>query len=82
MLVLTLAAMALAAAGQPQPQNDGAKAKPAKEHKTCRVEVVTGSIMNKRTCHTVQEWAAIDAANNQDARTSLDHARRSQIQAQ
>jgi hypothetical protein len=80
MLVLTLAAMALAAAGQPQPQNDGANAKPAKAHRTCRTEIVTGSIMNKRVCHTAQEWAAIDAANSEAARTSLDHARRSTVQ--
>jgi hypothetical protein len=40
-------------------------AKPAKVHKICRQEVDTGSIMPHSTCHTKEEWAAIEAANRQ-----------------
>lgn len=39
-------------------------AKPAKEKKICRSEEATGSIMVKRVCHTKDEWAAIDKAND------------------
>lgn len=38
-------------------------AKPKPEKKVCRSEVDTGSIMQKRVCHTAAEWKAIAAAN-------------------
>ncbi|TXC71252.1 hypothetical protein FSB78_10060 [Sphingomonas ginsenosidivorax] len=41
------------------------KAKPPKP--LCRKEDVTGSFFPARTCHTKEEWAAIDAANAQNA---------------
>jgi hypothetical protein len=45
--------------------------KPAKEKKICRQEDVTGSIMPRRTCHTKEEWAQIDASNSQYAQHVL-----------
>lgn len=48
---------------------------PAKPKKVCRSEQPTGSFIAKRTCHTAEEWKAIDAANGQNAHDALDHAR-------
>jgi hypothetical protein len=57
-------------------QREGEKGKnPPKEKKICRSEQVTGSIMPKRTCHTAQEWAAIDAQNQANANAALERAR-------
>jgi hypothetical protein len=44
-----------------------ASVKPAKEHKICREDVNTGSIMPHRTCHTREEWAEIDKADAANA---------------
>jgi hypothetical protein len=43
------------------PAADGAK--PVKPKKICRQDVDTGSIMTVSTCHTREEWAEIDKAN-------------------
>lgn len=51
-------------------------AKPVKEKKICRSEQTTGSYFAKRTCHTRDEWKAIDAANTDNAHAALDRARR------
>jgi len=40
-------------------------AAPAKEKKLCRNEVVSGSYMPHRTCHTKEEWEQIDEVNRQ-----------------
>lgn len=42
-----------------------AKVKPPKP--ICRSENTTGSMFPTRTCHTKEEWAAIDAANAANA---------------
>jgi len=52
-----------------------AAAKPEKPKKICRSEETTGSIMLTRVCHTKDEWAAIDKAN-QDASDQFNAARR------
>jgi hypothetical protein len=36
-------------------------AKPAKPKRVCREQDFTGSRMPQRTCHTADEWAAIDS---------------------
>lgn len=52
-------------------QNDAAD-QPAMEKKICRSERPTGSYFTKRTCHTREEWKAIDATNASDARLMRD----------
>jgi hypothetical protein len=47
------------------PATATAAAKPAKVRKICQVETDTGSIMPHTTCHTKEEWAAINAQNQQ-----------------
>jgi hypothetical protein len=47
--------------------------KPAKPHRVCRQDVATGSIMPRTTCHTKDEWAAIDASNQAQANQELMH---------
>lgn len=51
-------------------------AKSVKEKKICRSEQTTGSYFAKRTCHTRDEWKAIDAANADSAHATLDRTRR------
>lgn len=53
------------AANSPTPTTPSAKTKPPKP--ICRKEDVTGSFFPARTCHTREEWAAIDAANAKNA---------------
>lgn len=55
--------------------------KPPKEKKICRSEQTTGSYFAKRTCHTREEWKAIDSSNGDDAHVVLDAARRQQTDA-
>ncbi|QDZ06543.1 hypothetical protein FPZ24_02870 [Sphingomonas panacisoli] len=50
-------------------------AKPAAEKKICRQQENTGSLFSKRICHTVSEWAKIDARDREDARNFSDAAR-------
>ena len=45
---------------------------PAKEKKVCRSEMPTGSYITKRTCHTADEWKAIDNANANTTRAMRD----------
>lgn len=45
--------------------------KPAREKKSCRSDIVTGSMMRQSTCHTKAEWADIDARNQRNADDSL-----------
>lgn len=70
MTLFAYALIASAGAGMPQattPQNSTTTA-PAKPPKPiCRSENVTGSIFPTRTCHSKEEWVAIDAANAADA---------------
>ena len=77
----TLTGLALAGTVLAMPalagQHDDKGQNPPKEKKICRSESVTGSIMPRRTCHTAAQWAAIDAQNQDNAQTALDHARRS-----
>ena len=54
-----------ALAQQPAP----AKAPQAK--KVCKEEIVTGSVMTKRICHTREEWAQMEARS----RSQLDRTR-------
>jgi len=51
---------------------------PKKEKKLCRAQVATGSIMEKRICHTRSEWDAIDRQNNANAQNALDYVNRNQ----
>jgi hypothetical protein len=53
-----------------------APAKPVKERKVCRQDTATGSIMPHTTCHTKDEWAQIDAANQSNAQQFGDNLRR------
>jgi hypothetical protein len=61
------AAQAIEPAAAPQATSTppAVKTKPPKP--ICRKEDVTGSFFPARTCHTKEEWAAIDAANAQNA---------------
>jgi hypothetical protein len=54
-----------AAPNSAAPTTASAKIKPPKP--ICRKEDVTGSFFPARTCHTKEEWAAIDAANAKNA---------------
>lgn len=51
----------------------GKTEKPAKEKQICRREASTGSMFEKRTCHTKAEWDQIDAQNERNAQNALDH---------
>ncbi len=42
-----------------------------KVKKTCREEMATGSMFAKRTCHTADEWKAIDSQNEKNAQDAL-----------
>jgi hypothetical protein len=48
-----------------------APAKAVEEKKVCKTEIVTGSVMTKRVCHTKEEWAQIEGRSRSD----LDRAR-------
>lgn len=48
----------------------GEKTKPPKP--VCRSETRTGSIFPTRTCHSKEEWAAIDVANSANAERMSD----------
>lgn len=55
---------------------DSATPAPKKEKKVCRRLDQTGSILGSRpTCHTKDEWAAIDAANGRNAGKLMDDTR-------
>jgi hypothetical protein len=49
-----------------------AKSKPPKP--VCRTESVTGSMFPARTCHSGEEWKAIDSARAADA-DQMSHSR-------
>ena len=51
----------------------GPETKPAKVHKICRQDVATGSIMPRTTCHTKEDWAAIDVQNQQEVDRTRSH---------
>jgi len=63
-----VAACLIAGAAQAQSAPSPAPAAPAQQKvkKICRSEVDLGSILPKRKCHTKEEWAAINAANQKD----------------
>ena len=42
--------------------------------KICRRDDELGTLMPKRTCKTAEEWAAIDAQNQQNAQRTFDNA--------
>lgn len=46
-------------------------AKPVEPKKICRSEEQLGTIFKKRTCHTQEEWDAIDAATRRDAEDKM-----------
>lgn len=48
----------------------------AKDKKLCRADTDLGSIMSKRVCRTASEWAAIDAANSENAHRALEDRQR------
>ncbi len=52
---------------------DAAPVKVEKEKKFCRIEQVTGSMFDRRTCHTTAEWKAIDEANAAETKRVQDH---------
>ena len=58
--------MAVAALAQAQPAAAPASASPTAAPKlVCKSEVIVGSLMPKRTCHTREQWAAEAKANQQ-----------------
>lgn len=85
MLVPALAAMAVvgAPAAASQSNSPATAAQPAapaaKEKKVCRSEADIGTIMRKRTCRTLSEWAAIDQANTDNAARALDNRRNGSV---
>ncbi|MGN6620693.1 MAG: hypothetical protein ACTHKR_06490 [Sphingomonas sp.] len=74
-VMMTIAITALLTSPAVAGQQDK-DAKPPKEKKICRSEQTTGSYLPKRTCHTAEEWKAIDGTNADDARATLDQAQR------
>ncbi len=70
--------------GQPSSASNGATlanavSHPVQEKKVCRADTDVGSIMSKRICHTASEWAAIDAANSENAQRALDDRQRGAV---
>jgi hypothetical protein len=65
---LVLISGAASAQTAPAVPSDGAAAVKVKPPKPmCRSEDVTGSFFQQRTCHSKEEWAAIDAVNAANA---------------
>ena len=71
--------MLLLAAGATQTAASEPASAPAKEKRICRtMEPDTGSHFGgKRVCHTKSEWASVDTANGEAARSFSDRAIRS-----
>lgn len=74
LLAMVAAPSALAQQGTAPQAAATDAAKP--EKKICRKEIVTGSMMAKRTCHTAAEWAQIDQTN---AANTEELSRRSNV---
>lgn len=75
--MLALAAATMIAAPALAQTSDTAAA-PQKPKKICRKEQVTGSILGgKSICHTKEEWAQIDTANERAADDALRNGRSS-----
>jgi len=68
--VPVLALLALATPALAQSANSQETPKPA-EKKICRSMINTGSVMQKRECHTKAEWDAMSARST-DSRDKLD----------
>ena len=66
--VFVLAALSLTAS----PALAGEKKPVDPNKKTCRRLMVTGSNLHAFECHTNAQWSAIDAANNDAARQTLN----------
>lgn len=60
-----------------EPTPAASPAPTAKPKRVCRREVETGTIIAKYTCHTKEEWVAIDAQNQANAQNALDNRRNS-----
>lgn len=61
---LALLAGAALSLSQPVLAQD-APAKPAKPKRICRVDPSLGSVMPRYICHSKEEWAVIDKANQE-----------------
>ncbi|MGY4397956.1 hypothetical protein ACVWZA_003153 [Sphingomonas sp. UYAg733] len=68
-LLFLVTGLCVAASAMAQQPSDTARAKPAKEKKTCRPIVGTGTILSRPFCLTKTEWAEFDARNEADVDT-------------
>jgi hypothetical protein len=59
MIILAMS-MLLLAAQDPSSAASDAGVKPKKPHLICKADAETGSMIAKRTCHTAEEWHAIE----------------------
>ncbi|TXC71505.1 hypothetical protein FSB78_11540 [Sphingomonas ginsenosidivorax] len=67
-MMIAIALILSSSAGLAQTAATGSAAANAKPPKPiCRSEPVTGSIFPQRSCHSKEEWTAIDAANAANA---------------
>lgn len=73
-LTLALALIAAPAQAEPAAAPSSPAAPPAAsaERKICRASVATGSIMQRKTCHTRAEWERIDAETADAMRHAMD----------
>ncbi len=62
LIAVALVLSSSAGLAQESVQNGAAVSAPVKIKPICRSEAVTGSNFPKRTCHSKEQWAAIDAA--------------------
>jgi hypothetical protein len=68
---LALLMATVPAAGYTMAPDQASADQPAPEKKICKNQVVTGSIMSRRVCHTKAEWNALEA----QAKADLDRTR-------
>lgn len=75
MIVFAVGALAAGMADPPAQTpsaNPSAAGQEDGDRRVCRREVVTGTIMQRSTCHTRREWAEIDEANRESVRRNVD----------
>ena len=71
-LALTLTGPAFAQTAEPPSETAGPVAKKPKPKKLCRVEQKTATRLGaKKTCHTAEEWAKIDAADRERVKRDI-----------
>ncbi|WP_241126897.1 hypothetical protein [Novosphingobium terrae] len=72
--MLAGAALAVPALAQDAPAAAASSAKAAKPKKICRADTSLGSVMPRYVCHSKEEWASIDKANQSAADGALNGA--------